>query len=585
MFSLALMRRFSFALIWAIAVLGFSTNSIAQESATKFPYLAKVTQKQVAVRAGADSRYYLFGELFEDDYVQVVAHKSGWARVRTYGPTFKDFYGYVKLPISETRRFLVDSESKTGLTKGSVLVFGPNLDDRAEPARSWKPIARLSKPTKLKILDAESTDSLLIFKVELPRESEGWINLTNLRQATLLEITSWENFVAQANKPQAVAAAVDDENNKLANAAETMQQALPIVANETRTTTVYDTATKIAESETKTDATTTVAPQTTDPAIASTTPQPTQLRESSEIPTMADVRSSTDRPEFVDTPARTTQANPSVNESNSRIAEAVANTGDQINRPATTNKNPQEPNQVLGTYLNPINPVRVSPSAAHPPTSDNTNQQTQPDQDNSANQPAQVEAKPKPKKKPKVYIDKEMVRGLSLEDLELRYRRLLREPKQTADVDPLRQMYVIYAAEFAKKGVETSHAQSRAAQLEIWAELQEKMIQIQAMRLRAKAGVIEADEAAITLENSGDYQAVGILVSSTIYDGKRLPKLFRLRDQITGRTIGYLAPSEDFNLVEMIGEVIGIKGERSYDGGLRLNVFTPQKIDILTNSP
>jgi len=565
MFLLARMLRFSLATVCAIAILGLSTNVSAQESVTKFPYLAKVTQKQVAVRAGADSRYYFFGQLFKDDYVQVVAHKSGWAHVRTYGPTFKDFYGYLKLPKSMTRLFIVDSESKTGLTNGSIDIYGPNLDDNAAPARSWKPIARLTSPTELKILDAESTDSLLIFKVELPRESEGWIKLTNIRAATIDEITSWQSFVAQANRPHTVAA-TEEENNKLASATETMQHPLPIAVNETRTATLDETATKTAEPDATIQETTTVAQQTTSPAGAST-PEQTQPRDYTETPNMNDVRSNTDRPEFVETPSRTTRANPSINESISRIAEAIAKTEDQINRP-TTNNNPQEPNQVLGTYINPVNPVKVTQSLMRPPASDDTNQR------------ALIEVKPKPK----VYIDIETVRVLSLEDLEAMYSKLLRQPKQTAEVDPLRQMYSIYADKFAKEGVEKSHANSRAAQLEIWAELQEKRIQLQAMRSRAKIGVREANEAAITLENSGDYQAVGVLVSSTIYDGKRLPKLFRLRDQITGRTIGYLAPSEDFNLVEMIGEVLGIKGERSYDGGLRLNVFTPQKIDILTNS-
>ena len=580
MFSLALMRRFSFGLALAIAILVFSTNSIAQESTTKFPYLAKVTQKQIAVRAGADSRYYLFGELFENDYVQVVAHKSGWARVRTYGPTFKDFYGFVKLEISETRRFLVDSDSKTGLTNGPVLVFGPNLDDKADPARSWKPIARLTTPTKLKILDAKSTDSLLIFKVELPRESEGWINLTNLQMATIDEITSWEDFITQANKPQVTDDAI--EEGGLAVADNSAQQPLLIDTNETRTPSIDETAANTVEADRSDESPITITQQTPDPII-NIIPNQNQPEANTETPSVADT-SSANRPEFVDTPAKTIQEKLSITESISRLAEAIANTEDQINRPEGTSNNPIEPNQVLGTYLDPINPVRVSPSAAQPPASVATNQQTQASEVNSANQPAQVEVEPKPKEKPKVYISKADVRGLSLEDLELMYTRLLREPKQTAKVDPLRQMYAIFAAEFAKKGVETSHANSRAAQLEIWAELQEKMIQIHAMRTRAKAGVKEANEAALDLEKSGDYQAVGILVSSIIYDGKRLPKLFRLKDQITGRTIGYLAPSEDFDLVKMIGEVLGIKGERSYDGGLRLNVFTPEKIDILTDS-
>ena len=34
-------------------------------------------------------------------------------------------------------------------------------------------------------------------------------------------------------------------------------------------------------------------------------------------------------------------------------------------------------------------------------------------------------------------------------------------------------------------------------------------------------------------------------------------------------------------LPEMLGRLIGIVGEKSYDGGLRLNVLTPRRIDML----
>ena len=71
------------------------------------------------------------------------------------------------------------------------------------------------------------------------------------------------------------------------------------------------------------------------------------------------------------------------------------------------------------------------------------------------------------------------------------------------------------------------------------------------------------------------------MADGSIYDGQRLPKLFRLRDLSTGRTVGYLRPSHQVKLPEMLGHLIGIVGEKSYDGGLRLNVLTPRRIDML----
>ena len=77
------------------------------------------------------------------------------------------------------------------------------------------------------------------------------------------------------------------------------------------------------------------------------------------------------------------------------------------------------------------------------------------------------------------------------------------------------------------------------------------------------------------------YVAIGRLDASIIYDGRRLPKLLRLRDPITGRTVGYLEPDEQFNFADMLGKRIGVVGERTYEGGVRLNLIHPTRIDLL----
>ena len=74
---------------------------------------------------------------------------------------------------------------------------------------------------------------------------------------------------------------------------------------------------------------------------------------------------------------------------------------------------------------------------------------------------------------------------------------------------------------------------------------------------------------------------MGTLSVSRVYDGSKLPKLYRLQEPGTGRTVAYLQPSDEADLIPMLGQLIGIVGEKSYDPGLRLTLVTPRRIDLL----
>ena len=72
------------------------------------------------------------------------------------------------------------------------------------------------------------------------------------------------------------------------------------------------------------------------------------------------------------------------------------------------------------------------------------------------------------------------------------------------------------------------------------------------------------------------------MASSTIYDGQSLPKLFRLQDPATGRTIAYLKPDADYALTNRIDIIVGIVGDKTYDEAMRLNIITPRRVDVLS---
>jgi hypothetical protein len=171
---------------------------------------------------------------------------------------------------------------------------------------------------------------------------------------------------------------------------------------------------------------------------------------------------------------------------------------------------------------------------------------------------------------------------LVLEDLEQAYERLRREPTETAEVNPLRNLYMALAESSGENPGVARYAEERAEQLLIWSKIQEKRQEIERIRQRIRETSSDAVAARLALERGSSYVAVGTIASSTIYDGDRLPMLLRLQDPGTSRTIAYLRPDGEHDLLGLIGQLVGIVGSRDYDGGLRLNVIRPERVDILT---
>ncbi len=79
------------------------------------------------------------------------------------------------------------------------------------------------------------------------------------------------------------------------------------------------------------------------------------------------------------------------------------------------------------------------------------------------------------------------------------------------------------------------------------------------------------------------YTLVGRLSASTIYDGKRMPLMYRV--QTVGgpapRTLAYLKPDATLKIDSKLGEVVGVLGTAQLDPTLRINIITPQRVDTL----
>lgn len=193
-----------------------------------------------------------------------------------------------------------------------------------------------------------------------------------------------------------------------------------------------------------------------------------------------------------------------------------------------------------------------------------------------------VEApKPPPPVKTEAEIAAEKCRA-SYKDLEASFEKVRSEPTTSAEIGPMRERYAALMAEANCPTDVKSMAAARVKQLELLAEaqqLEQEVAKAMASRDRNKE---RYEKMKLAMEARADYTAVGVLNASTVYNGNRLPLLFRVTDPAAGQTVAYVAPKDANKLSTMLGTLVGIRGTKRYDEALKLNIIDPGSIDILT---
>ncbi len=104
----------------------------------------------------------------------------------------------------------------------------------------------------------------------------------------------------------------------------------------------------------------------------------------------------------------------------------------------------------------------------------------------------------------------------------------------------------------------------------------------QAMGVAETAPDEVADEAPqVEAAGAADYNAIGILRTSTLYTGQKLPLLYRVVDPSTGLTLAYVRVQPDYSAAGMLGRVVGVVGTKRRDPGLKRNIIDAVRIDRL----
>lgn len=77
------------------------------------------------------------------------------------------------------------------------------------------------------------------------------------------------------------------------------------------------------------------------------------------------------------------------------------------------------------------------------------------------------------------------------------------------------------------------------------------------------------------------YDAVGRLVASSVYNGINLPRMYRVVDPASGRTLVWVDGSGPVDARQHLGKLVGVVGAQEYDPALKFNVLTVRRIDTL----
>jgi len=173
----------------------------------------------------------------------------------------------------------------------------------------------------------------------------------------------------------------------------------------------------------------------------------------------------------------------------------------------------------------------------------------------------------------------------NLQQLESSFAEVRKQPILTAEIDEI-------TAEFRRAIDATPADQPRLKQqlearlkyLELQKDYRETLRRNEESVRQANAASKTSLQAAMEqIEKTRVYTIVGTLQPSTVYDGQRLPRMFRIQSvgDSTPRTIGYLAPSPEFDLEAKVGQVVGVIGDAKLDPSLKLNIISPMRVDLL----
>lgn len=172
----------------------------------------------------------------------------------------------------------------------------------------------------------------------------------------------------------------------------------------------------------------------------------------------------------------------------------------------------------------------------------------------------------------------------SLEDLEAAFAAVQAQPLADAEFDQLvAEVERMLEAEGPASPLRPA-IESRLGVLKIRQRVQEAWRANEQAAREAESTASELSSEIRRLEIERSYSAIGRLLPSAVYDGQRLPRMFRVQSVDTTeapRTLGYIRPDPRLGLETMLNQTVGVVGTPRLDPRLNLLIIEPVKIDVI----
>jgi hypothetical protein len=180
-------------------------------------------------------------------------------------------------------------------------------------------------------------------------------------------------------------------------------------------------------------------------------------------------------------------------------------------------------------------------------------------------------------------------RNARLAGLDDAYRVVTAQPVEVAEIEPLISEYEKFKADYGSDpsaARQIVNVNNRIELLRLRTGLQEKYQKMAELKSRADQTMANISSGIQQIQNSRMYLVVGRLTTSAMYDGTRLPMLYRVQsvDTNAARTLAYLTPEPGQQLEMKLGMIVGVKGDGPFDPSAKVNVLIPSQVDILKNA-
>ena len=179
-------------------------------------------------------------------------------------------------------------------------------------------------------------------------------------------------------------------------------------------------------------------------------------------------------------------------------------------------------------------------------------------------------------------LSEESYTPLSLAELEVKWKKMADEPVMGAEVTPLRDMYTELLGGSTGDLVVERIATNRIKQLDVWAGLQSQRVKIDNLKNELAEKSQNVNEYRDVFDSFDGYAITGKLALSNTFDGRLRPFLYRIQDPKTGRTLGYVKDHEQFQFGELVGQIVGIKGDSIWDPHWRIQMVEGTSLDLVS---